>query len=174
MKTEPQASALPTTPVASDASALGQQPPGYWSVLRNRNYALFIGGQLISSAGTQMQIVAVSWQVYQLTHSPVALGVIGLLQAIPRMLLAMVGGVFADSFDRRKLLIIIDVILAAASAVLATCTILQVINLYIIYGVVLIAACVSAFEFPARQAMVPSLVPRHQMPNALSLNTVMM
>src|SRR5689334_13423490 len=121
MKTEHQADTRANAPVASNASTPSQRPPGYWSVLRNRNYALFIGGQLISSAGTQMQIVAVSWQVYQLTHSPVALGTIGLLQAIPRMLLAMVGGVFADSFDRRKLLIIIDVILASASAVLAAC-----------------------------------------------------
>src|SRR5947207_10448768 len=135
MKTEPQSTALP---VAPDASAISEKPPSYWSVLRNRNYALFIGGQLISSAGTQMQLVAVSWQVYQLTHSALALGAIGLMQAIPRMLLALVGGVFADSFDRRKLLIIIDIILAAASAVLATCIILQVVNLYIIYSVVLI------------------------------------
>src|SRR5436305_14995321 len=78
---------------------------GYWAVLHNRNYALLFWGYLISSAGTQMQIVAVAWQVYALTHSAVALGIIGLLQAIPRLLFSLVGGVFADVLDRRKMLL---------------------------------------------------------------------
>ena len=58
---------------------------GPWRVLRNRNYSLLFWGQLISSAGTQMQVVAVAWQVYLLTHSAIALGLIGLVQAIPRL-----------------------------------------------------------------------------------------
>jgi MFS family permease len=153
-------------------------PPGKavstWSVLLNRNYALLFWGQLISSAGTQMQIVAVSWQVYLLTHSAVALGAIGLLQAIPRIILSLVGGVFADVFDRRRLLLIVEVILAATSTVLAVCTIVRVINLYIIFAMILVSAAFSAFEFPARQAIIPTLVPREQMPMAMSLSMVMM
>src|SRR5260370_33369887 len=94
-----------------------EKVPSQWSALRNRNYALLFWGYLVSSAGTQMQIVAVAWQVYLLTHSAVALGIIGLLQAIPRLLLSLVGGVFADRFDRRKLLLVIESTMAAASAV---------------------------------------------------------
>jgi MFS family permease len=146
---------------------------GPWKVLRNRNYALLFWGQLISSAGTQMQVVVVAWQVYLLTHSPLALGVLGLVQAIPRLIFSLIGGVFADVFDRRKLLLVIELVLAATSAVLAFCTLFHVINIAIIYIVVLLAATVSAFEFPTRQAIIPGLVKREDMADALSLSMVM-
>jgi len=181
MKTEPQKEtfadqlAQSEAPAPASSSAVpAKKPMSSWSVLRNRNYALLFWGQLISSAGTQMQVVAVAWQVYLLTHSAIALGLIGLVQAIPRLLFSLVGGVFADAFDRRKLLLIIEITLAMTSAVLALCTIFHVINLYIIYAVVLVAASVSSFEFPTRQSMIPTLVPREQMPDAMSLNMVMM
>ena len=150
------------------------KPPSHWSVLRNRNYALLFWGQLISAAGTQMQIVAVSWQVYLLTHSAVALGVIGLLQAIPRLLLSLVGGVLADIIDRRKMLLVIEISMASMSTLLALLTFSGVINVYLVYVIVFISASVSAFEFPARQAVVPTLVPREQIASAVSLNSVMM
>jgi hypothetical protein len=73
-----QPSALDSVPVTSLKHILGP-----WGVLRNRNYALLFWGQLISATGTQMQVVAVSWQVYLLTHSAIALGIIGLVQAMP-------------------------------------------------------------------------------------------
>jgi len=181
MKTEPQKETFADQLAQSEAPAPAsspavpaKKPMSSWSVLRNRNYALLFWGQLISSAGTQMQVVAVAWQVYLLTHSAIALGLIGLVQAIPRLLFSLVGGVFADAFDRRKLLLIIEITLAMTSAVLALCTIFHVINLYIIYAVVLVAASVSSFEFPTRQSIVPTLVPREQMPDAMSLNMVMM
>jgi MFS family permease len=179
MKTEPQKDSLTelvTDPISTttDISQPPTKAPSHWSVLRDRNYALLFWGQMISAAGTQMQVVAVAWQVYLLTHSAVALGVIGLVQAIPRLLLSLVGGVFADVLDRRKLLIVIEVTLAAMSAILALCTLFQIINVYIIYAVVLVAASVSAFEFPTRQAIIPTLVPRTQLASAVSLSMVMM
>jgi MFS family permease len=149
-----------------------QKKRSSWSVLRNRNYTLLLCGQTISAAGTQMQVVAVSWQVYLLTHSAIALGLIGLFQAIPRLLFSLIGGVFADVFDRRKMLLIIEFVLAATSATLALCTIFHVINMLIIYAVILVAAAVSSFEFPTRQAIIPSLVTREQMPDAMSLSMV--
>jgi MFS family permease len=151
-----------------------KKPVNTWNVLRNRNYALLFWGQLISATGTQMQVVAVAWQVYLLTHSAVALGIIGLLQAIPRLLLSLVGGVFADRFDRRKLLLIIETVMATSSVVLAICTHFRVITIAIIYIVVLISAGVSAFEFPTRQAIIPTLVPRSQLAGAVTLSSVMM
>jgi MFS family permease len=180
MKTEPQKEAITgqSSQTASTASSEVALPTkhrlGPWRVLRNRNYSLLFWGQLISSAGTQMQVVAVAWQVYLLTHSAVALGLIGLVQAIPRLIFSLVGGVFADVFDRRKMLIVIELVLALTSAVLALCTIHHVINIVIIYIVVLIAASVSSFEFPTRQAIIPTLVRREEMSDALSLSMVMM
>src|SRR5713226_7149260 len=180
MKIEPQKEGVskePAQSVSTTSTVVAipvKRSLGPWRVLRNRDYALLFWGQLISAAGTQMQIVAVSWQVYLLTHSAVALGLIGLVQAIPRLIFSLVGGVFADVFDRRKMLIVIEILLAATSTALALCTIFNVINIVIVYIVVLIAASVSAFEFPTRQAIVPGLVPREQMTDAMSLNMAMM
>jgi MFS family permease len=179
MKTEPQKEVHSNQQSQSDvtvsrATIPAKKPLGSWAVLRNRNYALLFWGQLISSTGTQMQVVAVAWQVYLLTHSPIALGLLGLVQAIPRLLFSLVGGVFADVFDRRKMLLLIEITMAATSTVLALCTIFNIINMYIIYTVVLVAASVSAFEFPTRQSVIPTLVPREQMADAMSLSMVMM
>ena len=179
MKAEPEKEIVTDQPAQLATSSLEGVaiPPkrslGPWKVMRNRNYALLFWGQLISSAGTQMQVVVVAWQVYLLTHSAIALGVLGLAQAIPRLIFSLVGGVFADAFDRRKMLLVIELVLAATSAVLALCTIFHVINIAIIYVVVLIAAAVSAFEFPTRQAIVPGLVKREEIPDAMSMSTVM-
>lgn len=96
------------------------------------------------------------------------------MQAIPRILFSLVGGVFADVFDRRKLLLSIQFVLAALSAVLALCTFFQVINMFIIYSVVLIAASVSTLGYPTRQAIIPDLVPREQMADAMSLSMIML
>lgn len=173
--TDPSTNAVePVTGTATSIVAGNIKAPSQWSVLRNRDYALLFWGQLISSAGTQMQIVAVAWQVYLISHSAIALGLIGLMQAIPRLLFSLIGGVFADVLDRRRMLMVIEISMAAMSAILALCTMLHVITLWIIYVVVLIAASVSAFEFPTRQAIIPALVPREQMANAVSLSMVMM
>src|SRR6266566_3525924 len=178
MQTEPQKEIPSSQPVQPETSASNvpvptKKPAGSWAVLRNRNYSLLFWGQLISAAGTQMQVVAVAWQVFLLTHSAIALGLIGLVQAIPRLIFSLVGGVFADVFDRRKMLLVIEAVLATTSAMLALCTIFHVINIVIIYIVVLIAASVSAFEFPTRQAIIPGLVRREEMADAMSLNMAM-
>lgn len=182
MKVDPSKDAAPDQPVEPASPALveavvekrAERSSGNWRVLGNRNFALLFWGQLISLTGTQMQVVAVAWQVLLLTNNPVALGLIGLVQALPRLVFSLVGGIFADMLDRRKLLIVIEAVMALMSALLALCTIFHVVNLAIIYGVVLISASVSAFEYPTFQAIVPSLVKREQMAAALSLNTVMM
>ncbi len=120
-----------------------------------------------------MQVVAVAWQVYLLTHSALALGLIGLMQALPRLLFSLVGGVLADVLDRRKLLLIVNLALTLFSAILALCTNLQVINLVIIYLLILLSATASSFEAPTRLAIIPHLVPREQMADALSLDSMM-
>src|SRR5260221_6578971 len=94
----------------AEVDGVAREPRGRaWQVLGHRDYALLFWGQLISAAGTQMQVVAVAWQVLLLTNSPVALGVIGLAQGIPRLVFSLIGGVFADALDRRKLLIVVNV-----------------------------------------------------------------
>src|SRR5260370_38097988 len=106
-------------------------------VLRSRNYALLFWGQLISATGTQMQVVALAWQVYLLTHSAIALGLIGLMQAIPRLLFSLVGGVLADVLDRRKMLMIVNVAMMLFSTLLSLCTNFQMVNMVMIYLLIL-------------------------------------
>src|SRR5260221_4791032 len=123
MKTEPQKETFAEQlaegeTVVPNPTITEKKSSGTWSVLRNRNYALLFWGQLISAAGTQMQVVAVSWQVYLRTHSAIALGLIGLFQAIPRIIFSLVGCVFADGFDQRTMLLIIDGTLTVTSTIL--------------------------------------------------------
>lgn len=169
---EESSAALEAAEAASSSKAGTRQ--SMWRVLGNREYALLFWGQLISAAGTQVMVVALAWQVYLLTNSAVALGLIGLFQAIPRLVFSLVGGVFADVYDRRKMLLIIESSLAACSVVLALTTQLRLINMAVIYIIVLLSASVSAFEFPTRQAIIPTLVPRGQLADAVSVSTVMM
>lgn len=170
---EPPENAQPEQAIITTSDFAVRRRQHAWSVLRHRNYALLFWGQLISSTGTQMQIVAVAWQVFSLTHSAIALGLIGLFQAIPRIIFSVMGGMFADVFDRRKLLLVIQIVLAALSAVLALCTLFHVINMFIIYAVVLVAASISAFDFPTRQAIVPNLIPRERLADAMPLYMAM-
>ena len=86
MQTEPQKEIPSSQPVQPETSPSNvpvptKKPAGSWAVLRNRNYSLLFWGQLISAAGTQMQVVAVAWQVFLLTHSAIALGLAGCLAA---------------------------------------------------------------------------------------------
>src|SRR5438046_7574240 len=139
LKIEPQKETITENPgqsgplTSSEVALPTKRRLGPWRVLRNRNYSLLFWGELISSAGTQMQVVAVAWQVYLLTHSAIALGLIGLIQAVPRLLFSLVGGVFADVFDRRKMLLMIEITLADTSSTLALRTIGRVHNTFFIY-----------------------------------------
>jgi MFS family permease len=178
MQIEPQKSApveaAEPQQEAGETTLIVRRSLGPWRVLRDRNYALLFWGQLISAAGTQMQVVAVAWQVYLLTHSAIALGLIGLMQAIPRLVFSLVGGVLADVLDRRKMLMIVNLTMMSFSIILALCTDLHIITTTIIYVLILLSAVASSFEFPTRQAIIPALVPREQMADALSLSSVMM
>ncbi len=127
-------------------------------------------GTLVSTAGTQMTIVAIAWHVYLLTGSPVALGLIGVFKAVPVIVLGLGGGVVADARDRRKLLLVTQSLLALVSAMLAAATWSGRVSTGVLYAGVALASAATAFDNPARSAMVPSLVPREHLANALSLN----
>ncbi len=140
-----------------------------WAVLGYRDFRLFWLGQGISSAGTQMQSAAVAWQVYLLTNSAVALGLLGLFRVVPIIALSIFGGVVADVLDRRRLLLLTQTILMSLSIALAVATSTGTISIWLIYALSALAAGATSFDNPARQAMVPSLVPRSHLTTALGL-----
>ncbi len=143
-----------------------------FSALQHRDFLLLWVGQGVSLVGTQIQRAAVAWHLYLLTHSPLALGMLGLFRVAPIVLLALGAGVVADAADRRRLMIVTQSLLLVCSAGLAILTATGRINAVAIYGFTFVAGCASAFDGPARQAMIPNLVPRHDLPNALSLNAM--
>jgi MFS family permease len=119
-----------------------------------------------------MQQAAVAWQVYLLTNSAVALGVVGLVRVVPIILLSIFGGVVADVLDRRRLLIITQSVLMSLSILLAIATTTGAVSIWLIYALTALAAGAISFDNPARQAMIPSLVRREHLTNAISVNSV--
>jgi len=130
-------------------------------------------GQLVSLSGTQLRLVAVPYQIYLLTGSSFDVGLIGLFQAVPLISLALFGGVIADSFDRRRLLLVTQVGLACTSAALAIGTQVGLANVPFLYALTAIGASFSAVDGPARGSLTPNLVERRQLAAAITLNQVL-
>jgi len=146
-----------------------------FTALRYRNFRLLWIGIGLSFAGSFMQQAALLWHVSLLApeHKGLALGFVGLARVVPIVLFSLLSGVAADVFDRRKLMFVTQV---GGAAVAATLAILAFSGLRVVWPIYLLAAIgasVGAFDPPARHALMPMLVPREHLPNAISLNTVM-
>jgi MFS family permease len=129
---------------------------------------------MISIAGSQMQIWALFWQIRQLTDQPIALGIVGLVRIVPVIVFSLIAGAVADTLNRRKVLFITQSALMLIALMLAWLTASGRIALWQIYVLVAIQAIAVAFDNPARQAMVPNLVPAKDLPNAFSMNSIAM
>ena len=143
-----------------------------FSSLAVRNYRLFFTGQLISVTGTWMQTVAQSFLVLQLTHSGSALGLTTAARFAPMFLLSPWGGLIADRLDKRRLLYAtqgLSALLALAFGVLVGT---DLIRMWSVYLLATLLGLVNVFDNPARQAMISELVPREQLSNAVTLNSV--
>jgi predicted MFS family arabinose efflux permease len=143
-------------------------------VLKHRDYRLLWFGQMVSTLGTQMHTVALSWQIYDMTGSVVQLGMLGLVRAIALMGTSLIGGAAADSHNRRSLMLVTQSLMLALTLGLAACTALDIANIWVLYAFAATTAATSAFDGPARQALIPSLVPRHDLGPAISLNMLAM
>ena len=144
-------------------------PAARFIALRSRDFRLLLAGQAISLTGSQMQQVAVVWQLYLLSGSPLALGMLGFFRIVPIIVFALGGGVVADALDRRRLMLFTQTALAMVSVALAVLAHAQRTTPAAIYALAFVAGAATAFDNPARQALVPRLVDREQLPNALSL-----
>ncbi|MEU1507078.1 MFS transporter [Kitasatospora sp. NPDC005748] len=140
----------------------------------NVDYRRVWFGQAVSSIGQQMTAVAVSVQVYDMTGSSFATGLVGLFSLFPLVAFGLYGGAIADTVDRRKLGLIGSAGLAAVSAVLAAQAFAGLGLVAVLYAAVAVQAGFFALSSPARSAMIPRLVPSHQLPAANALNTVSM
>jgi MFS family permease len=140
-----------------------------FSALRHRDFRLLWMGQIVSVTGSQMQSVAINWHVYLLTKSAFALGLVGFFKGVPIVLCSLMGGVVADAMDRRRLMIATQTVMLISAAALALVTLAGLQSVWPIYLLTAAASGATAFDIPARQALMPTLVPAKDFPNAVSL-----
>ena len=133
--------------------------------------ALWIG-QTVSLIGTNMRVVAVPWQVFELTGSVVAVGLIGLVEVVPLIVFSIIGGTIADRTERKALIIRMQFGLMTAAAALAVVALMDEPPLYAIYILVAVSSTFSAIERPARTAILPSIIGEAKMASALALRQV--
>jgi MFS family permease len=142
--------------------------------LRHRNYRLFFSGQSVSLVGTWITRVATSWLVYRLTGSELLLGIVGFCGQIPTLLLTPFAGVFVDRSDKRRILLVTQVLSLVQSVLLAVLTLTNVITVAHVLILQLFQGAINAFDTPARQALVVDMVEdRADVPNAIALNSSM-
>lgn len=146
------------------------RPRAPYLALHHRDFRRLWAAQLLSLVGSQMQVAAIHWHVYLLSHSPLALGGVGLTRVLPIVLFSLWGGLVADRYDRRRVMFVSQLALTAVAAALTALTLLGHDSLWAIYALSCAGAAASAFDNPARQALVPRLVPREDLAGALSLN----
>lgn len=144
-----------------------------FAALRYRDFRLLWIGLFISNIGSQMQFAAVNWHIFILTKSAIALGLVGLARFIPIAIFSLLSGSVADAHNRKKILYVTQTILTVLSFVLAYTTITHTVTPTIIYGITALSAIAMAFDTPPRQAIIPSLVAKEHLGNAMSLNVIM-
>jgi MFS family permease len=142
--------------------------------LHHKRYLYLWLGLLISIAGSQMQISALFWHIRILTGQPqpLALGGIGLARILPIIIFSFLAGPAADTLNRRKILFITQTAMALVALVLAILTWTGTITIWYIYLLTAIQAAAIAFDGPARQAMIPNIVPAEDLPSAFSMSSI--
>jgi len=129
-------------------------------------------GACTSSIGTWMQIVAQGWLIYRLSHSQRLLGLDQFLAGLPIFLFTLIGGVVADRMERRKILLMSQYVQMASAAILTVLVALDIVHIWQILTLSFVSGLAQAFGGPAYQALIPTLVDREDMPNAIALNSI--
>src|SRR5215471_848956 len=149
-------------------SAIEGEKRDAYAALRLGDFRLFLSGHLLSTLCIQMQTTAVGWQLYEKTNSELALGMVGLVQVVPILGLALPAGQTADRFDRRKILMIATTLAVIASLGLAAVGTWAGAGVTLIYACLFLNGIARAFQGPARSSLMPQLVPERIFSNAVS------
>jgi MFS family permease len=143
-----------------------------FAALRFRNYRLYFFSQIVSFSGTWMQMIAQSWLVLELTGSGTALGTVMAMQFLPTLLLSPFGGVVADRFDKRRLIMITQSTAGLLALTLGVVTLAGVVELWMVYAIAAGFGAVTAIDNPSRQTFVMEMVGPADVSNAVTLNSV--
>ena len=152
------------------AALLALNARTFASLKRHRNYRLFFTGQVISVSGTWMQNVALAWLVVELTHSPLAVGILAFCRFIPFTVFGLVAGVVADRIDNRKLVIGTQTVSMTFSALFAVLVLSGLETLWVVYLLAILSSTALVFDAPGRHALTFQMVGRDELPNAVALN----
>jgi MFS family permease len=172
-------SKIPIQESATSAVEAAPERISRWQVagraLRHRNFQLFFSGQLISLIGTWMQSVAQSWLVYRLTGSALLLGSVGFASQVPVFLFAPLGGIAADRYNRRRVVIGTQVASMLLAFILAVLTLSHAIDhrIWLIFVLAALLGVVNAFDIPGRQSFLVDMVGKDDLMNAIALNSSM-
>jgi MFS family permease len=172
MKEKIDKSIEPVQPILS-SSETRRSGETTFVAMRHRNYQVYFGGQLISNIGTWMQVIAQAWVVYQLGHSELTLGLVAFASAIPNLVISPWGGVLVDRMSRRRLLMLTQSGAMLLSFILAGLTFAGVVQEWHVILLAALQGVVTAFDAPARQAIVPELVGKQDIANAIAMNSMM-
>lgn len=139
---------------------------------RHRDFRLLFIGRLVSSFGNMITFVAVPYQVYHLTRSPAAVGLLGLTELIPLIAFAFIGGALADAHDRRRMVLLTELALAAISAALLVNALLPHQQLWLLYAAAAVMSGLDALQRPSLDALLPRLVDRDELTAAAALSAL--
>src|SRR3989442_48628 len=156
--------------IALRAPRLGQGET-FSSLRRNANFRLYWTGSFVSNFGTWMQSVAQGYLVYQLTGSTFMLGMVGFAQSVPFLFFALFGGVLADRFERRRLMVVTQSALMLLAFLLAYLTLSGRVTVWMVLAIALANGVVNAFNVPVRQSIISDLVAREDLSNAIAMNS---
>lgn len=169
-----QNNAVPAAPPVSapiTAEIAPSRLPAMFRSLRYRDFAYFWTGNFLSNIGTWMQNLALGWQILLITNSPFLLGLNGFLGSVPALVFSLPGGAIADRLSRRKLMLSTQTSMAALALILGLLTSFHVVKINEILLISFLTGLAGALNSPAYQALVPDLVPRDDLVNAIGLNS---
>ena len=139
------------------------------SALHHRNYRLYWFGQLFSVLAQNMEAVAQSWLVLEMTNSPLLLGLTGLTFSVPTIALTLLGGAVADRAERKRIMIFSQIASVTMFSLLAVLVITERAALWHVMALAFFSGCIRAFDRPSRMALLPQMVPKHDIPNAVAI-----
>ena len=142
-----------------------------FSSLRHRNFRLLWMGTVVSNSGDWMDQIAFNWLILELTNSPLSLGLVNLCRAIPVLIATPLSGVAADRFERRRILMVTQSTGMMLAFLLGALVTTHTVQLWHIYLIAAMRGTLLSFNTPARQSMIPNMVPRSDLTNAVALNT---
>jgi MFS family permease len=148
-----------------------RRAPNALRALRNRDYALYWSGLLISATGSWMQMVAQGWLVFDLTHSKLYLGVVGAAGTLPLLFLTLPGGVIADRFNKRRITIFTQTLATVQALILGLLAVSHLIRPWHIVLLAVFSGLINSLDIPARQAMTVEIVGKRDLLNAVALNS---